>query len=430
MGGRITHVKSGGLAERLGVRPGDVLVSINSTVVRDVLDVMYSCADAGAIEMELVRGGQRVCVRGTGDGDLGLEFEALTFDGMRRCRNRCRFCFVDQLPQGMRSTLYVKDDDYRYSVLCGNFVTLTNLSDDDWERLREQRLGPLRVSVHTTDLGLRRWMLGNPQAPDVLEQLGRLGELRIPVHCQIVLVPGVNDGRHLERTILDLAALHPTVQSMAVVPVGHTRHGAFGVSEQPEFTVAECRALVDRAGWWQREFRAKLGCGLVYLADEFYLRAERRVPSARSYDGFPQYENGVGMVRALLDDWRRVRSRVGHKAASGSRRATVGCGTAIASVLGEIVSELAEIGGPKVDLVPVENAFFGPTVTVSGLLTGGDVVRALEGQDLGDVVVLPRAMLDRPGELTLDDESPASLEARLKRPVRFAATISELLRLM
>lgn len=429
MGGRIARVEPGGLGEQMGLRPGDMIVSINGATVRDVLDVIYGCADERGVDIELERDGRRISVRGACDGDLGVEFEALTFDGIRRCVNRCPFCFVDQLPKGMRRALYVKDDDYRYSVLCGNFVTLTNLSDDDWVRLREQRLGPLRVSVHTTDLNLRRWMLGNPKAPDVVEQLTRLGQLHIPVHCQVVLVPGVNDGRYLERTIADLAALHLTVQSVAIVPVGRTKHAAGSGVELREFTTAECRALIERVDWWQREFRGKAGHGLVYLADDFYLRAERRVPSARSYDGFPQYENGVGMVRVLLDDWRRARSSL-RRQVVGSRRATVACGTAIASVLSEITAELAEAGGPTINLMPIENSFFGPTVTVSGLLTGGDVVRALEGRDLGETVILPRAMLDSQGELTLDDESPGSLEAMLNRPVRFAATISDLLQLL
>lgn len=418
------------MAERLGIKPGDRILAVNGTAVRDVLDVMYQCADEGAVRIEVERDSRRFSLEGEGDGDLGLEFEELTFDGMKRCRNRCVFCFVDQLPRGLRKSLYVKDDDYRYSVLCGNFVTLTNLTEDDWERLESQRLGPLRVSVHTTDNDLRRTLLGNQNAPDILEQLERLARLHITVHCQVVLVPGRNDGAHLEKTVGDLAGLYPTVESVAIVPVGHTRYARQTV-ESPGFTVAECAALVEKALAWQREYRRKYGVGLIYLADELYLRAGRPVPSAASYDGFPQYENGIGLVRVLLDDWRRERRRIARIGKwRRSQRVTAVCGTAIAALLGEILTDLAEAGGPRVDLVPVENSLFGATVTVSGLLGGADVVDALRRVDPGDLVVLPRAMLDSEGALTLDGESPGSLEEKLKRPVRFAGTISEMMRLL
>lgn len=428
-GGRVVRVEAGGLAERLGILPGDRILAVNGATVRDVLDVMYQCADEGAVRIEVERDGRLFSLEGEGDDELGLEFEEMTFDGIRRCRNRCLFCFVDQLPRGLRTSLYVKDDDYRYSVLCGNFVTLTNLTEDDWERLESQRLSPFRVSVHATDNDLRRTLLGNPEAPDVVEQLKRLARLRIAVHCQVVLVPGRNDGAYLERTVGDLAALHPTVESIAIVPVGRTRYADPALSRG--FTIPECVALVERARVWQREYRKKYGVGLVYLADELYLRADCPLPSAASYDGFPQYENGIGLVRVLLDDWRRERQRIAKAGKrGGSNRLTAVCGTAIAPLLGEILAELGEVGGPQVHLVPVENSFFGPTVTVSGLLTGADVLDALRGVDPGDLVVLPRAMLDSEGVFTLDGESPGSLEEKLRRPVMFAGTVSEIMRLL
>lgn len=441
-GGRVAEVKMGGLAERLGIKAGDIVVGVNGMPVRDVLDVMYHCASDGVEGIEIERDGRRFTLHEALDAELdeeiddelGLEFENWTFDGIKRCHNRCLFCFVDQLPSGMRQSLYVKDDDYRYSVLCGNFVTLTNLTGDDWARLEEQRPGPLRVSVHSTDRELRRLLLGNPKAPDIIEQLKRLGRLRIAVHAQVVLVPGTNDGQHLEKTVEDLATLYPTVRSVAVVPVGRTGHASPHAATLREFTREESCALVDRVAVWQRGFRKKLGFGLVYLADELYLRAGRRVPSARSYDGFPQYENGVGMVRSLLDDWARVRRKLmsdrgKSDTEGGQRQATIVCGTAIASVMGEIVDGLAEVSGLRARLLPIENAFFGSTVTVSGLLTGGDVLKALRGRDLGDVVILPRAMLDSKGELTLDDESPESLGRKLGMPVEFAGTVSDMVRL-
>ncbi|HIC94366.1 MAG TPA: DUF512 domain-containing protein, partial [Anaerolineae bacterium] len=225
MGGIIAAVRAGSVAEELGLRPGDELLSINGHPLRDIIDYRFYGAEE---ELELVirRDGQRlVCLveRGYGE-ELGIEFVEPTFDGVRHCNNRCPFCFVDQLPRGMRRSLYIKDDDYRLSFLFGNFVTLTNLTEADWQRLAEQRLSPLYVSVHATDLALRRRLLGNPSAPDILQQIGRLGELGIQVHAQIVLIPGLNDGEPLARTVADLAALHPTVQSIAVIPVGLTKH--------------------------------------------------------------------------------------------------------------------------------------------------------------------------------------------------------------
>jgi putative radical SAM enzyme (TIGR03279 family) len=348
------------------------------------------------------------------DQELGIEFAEPTFDGLRRCNNRCEFCFLNGMPPGMRRSLYVKDDDYRYSFLFGNYITLTNLADDDWDRLAEQRLSPLYVSVHATDLTLRRRILGNPAAPDVVEQLERLGRLGIQVHAQIVLIPNLNDSRRLARTVADLAALHPTVQSIAVVPLGLTKYhrGPFRVY-RPE----EAGPILIQISAWQQEHRRQRGLNLVYASDEWYLLAGQEVPPAEEYDGFPQLENGVGLARMLLDEDLRVsgfRFRVG--------KVTLVCGTLIAPLL---ESRAAELSGVEIEVMPVENRFFGPTVTVSGLLTGRDVVEALRDRNLGDAVFLPRAMFDASGELTLDDVSPAAIGGALGVRVEVAGTMGE-----
>jgi putative radical SAM enzyme (TIGR03279 family) len=314
----------------------------------------------------------------------------------------------------MRRSLYIKDDDYRYSFLFGNFLTLTNLTEDDWDRLAEQRLSPLYVSVHATNLAVRRRILGSPTAPDVTEQLRRLGSLGIQVHAQIVLIPGLNDGPPLARTVAALAALYPTVQSIAVVPLGLTRYhrGPFRVYE-PE----EARPIIVQISAWQREYRRQHGLSLVYASDEWYLLAGLEVPPAEEYDGFPQLENGVGLTRVLLDEELRVsgfKFRVG--------KITLVCGTLIAPVLER---KAAELSGVAVEVVPVEDRFFGPTVTVSGLLTGQDVIEGLRERDLGDVVFLPRAMFDASGELTLDDMSPAVIGEALKVRVEVAGTMGD-----
>jgi putative radical SAM enzyme (TIGR03279 family) len=414
----IAQVRSDSIAAELGLRPGDALLSINGHVLRDVIDYRFYGAEE---ELELVveRGGERIVhqVERGYDQQLGIEFAEPTFDGLRRCNNRCEFCFFKGMPPGMRRSLYIKDDDYRYSFLFGNFITLTNLTEDDWERLAEQRLSPLYVSVHATDVALRRRLLGNPAAPDVTEQLRRLGSLGIQAHTQVVLIPGLNDGQNLARSVADLAALHPTVQSIAVVPLGLTRYHPcpFRVY-RPE----EARHFIAQIAAWQREYRRQHGLNLIYASDEWYLLAGREVPPAEEYDGFPQLENGVGLTRVFLDEEFRVegfRFRVG--------KVTLVCGALIAPLLEDGAAKLAERMGLVIEVVPVVNDFFGPTVTVSGLLTGRDVIEALQGYDLGDVVFLPRAMFDAAGELTLDDMSPAAIGERLGVRVEVAGTMAE-----
>ena len=419
-GGVIAEVHPGSIAAELGLRPGDALLAINGHVLRDVIDYRFYGAEE---ELELVveRGGEQIVYRVERgyDQELGLEFAEPTNDGLRRCNNRCEFCFLKGLPPGMRHSLYVKDDDYRYSFLFGNFITLTNLAEDDWDRLAEQRLSPLYVSVHATDLALRRRILGNPAAPDVVEQLKRLGSLGIQVHAQIVLIPDLNDGPHLARSVADLAVLHPTVQSIAVVPLGLTRH-----HRAPFRTYApdEAKPILAQISAWQREYRRQHGLSLVYASDEWYLLAGLEVPLSEEYDGFPQLENGVGLTRVFLDEGFRVS---GCKFQVG--KVTLVCGTLIAPVLERKAAELSPVA---VEVMPVENHFFGPTVTVSGLLTGRDVVEALRGCDLGDVVFLPRAMFDASGELTLDDVSPAAIGEKLGVRIEVAGTMGEVVGLL
>jgi putative radical SAM enzyme (TIGR03279 family) len=445
-GGVIAEVHPGSIAAELGLRPGDVLFSINGHVLRDVIDYRFYGAEE-ELEMVVERGRERTVyeVERDYDQELGIEFAEPTFDGLRLCNNRCQFCFFEGLPPGMRRSLYIKDDDYRYSFLFGNYITLTNLTEGDWERLAEQRLSPLYVSVHATDLALRRRLLGNRTVPDVIEQLKRLGSMGIQVHAQIVLILGLNDGLHLARTVADLAALYPTVQSIAVVPLGLTKYHRCPFRL---YTPEEAGPIVTQISAWQLEFRRQHGLNLVYASDEWYLLAGLQVPPAKEYDGFPQLENGVGLMRVFLDEGFQVTGRrsqvtgrrsqvTGYRSQVTGRRSqvtgyrsqvgkvTLVCGTLIAPVLELKAVELSEMVGVAVEAVPVENGFFGPTVTVSGLLTGRDVIEALRGCDLGDVVFLPRAMFDASGELTLDDMSAAAIGERLGVRVEVAGTMEE-----
>lgn len=448
-------MRPGSIADEAGLRTGDRVVSIGGRTLSDAVDFQFFAADE-LVELEVVRDGEATIfeIEKDADEDLGVGFQDAAFDGVRQCNNSCFFCFLKGNPKGMRKTLYVKDDDYRLSFFHGNFVTLTNLTEADWERLAEQRLSPLNVSVHATDVDLRRYLLGNKTAPDIVAQLRRLGSMGITANTQVVLCPGVNDGAALDRTIADLAALHPTVQSISVVPVGATEtaeeriaRGAHA-AEVEGITAEYASGVIAQAAAYQRRFRREAGRTLLYLADELYLAAGIETPAAARYDGFPQYENGIGMVRSLLEDWRRARRgksglRLGsHGLARESannrrprrtgvrpRRLTVVCGTLIAPVLERLADELAAETGVGVGVRAIRNDFFGPRVNVSGLLVARDIESQLRGADPGDIVVLPRYALDYTGMRFLDDVTPGALQSRLGARIAFASTMREVLQI-
>jgi len=439
-GGVIDAVRRGSLADEMGLRPGDRVVAIDERALQDAVDFQFYAAEE-RIALAVVRGEQPLVfeVEKHPDEDLGIEFQDAAFDGVRICNNACFFCFLKGNPKGMRKTLYVKDDDYRLSFFHGNFVTLTNLTEADWARLEEQRLSPLNVSVHATEPGLRRYMLGNRAAPDIIEQLRRLGELGIEANTQVVLCAGVNDGAALDRTIAELAALCPTVRTISVVPVGATmfaeeRIGRGAHADEVEGCTPEhARAVAAQVAPHQRRFRRELGRTLVYLADEYYLIAGEGPPPASHYDGFAQFENGIGMARSLIDGWQRLRRSQARATASSAgdvRRMTWVCGTLIAPTLAGIAREFGAMTEVDVRVLPLTNAFFGPRVNVSGLLVGQDIERQLRGADLGDLLVLPRYALDYTGAHFLDDGTPEGLQRALGVPVTFASTPREVLQFL
>ncbi len=432
-GGIVSAVAAGSLADEAGIVPGDAIVEIDGRLLRDAIDYQFHAAEP-EITLRVRKADSSddlIIFEKEADEDLGLAFERATWDGVRVCNNTCFFCFLKGLPKGLRTPLYLKDDDYRLSFLHGNFVTLTNLSDEDWARIEEQRLSPLNVSVHATDVELRRKLLGNERAPDVVAQLRRLADLGLIAHTQIVLTPGVNDGEALERSLSDLTALYPTVQTISVVPVGASPRLETWSRERdgiellpPERGFA--RALVATVRRFQRACEEEYGHSVVQCADEYYLAAGGRVPSARIYDGFPQYENGIGMVRMLLDDWRRLRRRLRAKPAPelAGKRVAIACGTLIAPVLEGLAQEVAAETGAVVSVQPVRNTLFGERVNVSGLLSGADFVRTLEDVE-ADLVLLPRTSLDYFGERFLDSMTVAEVEAGIGTPIAFATMLSE-----
>jgi putative radical SAM enzyme (TIGR03279 family) len=441
-GGLIDAVEPDSLAVAAGLRPGMRVLAADGRPLRDVIDYQFYTAEPSVTLTVQHEDGVEHAYHFDKhpDDDLGLAFADATWDGVRICANTCFFCFLKGLPKGLRRTLYIKDDDYRLSFLHGNFVTLTNLTEADWQRLAEQRLSPLNVSVHATDLDLRRRMLGYDEAPDIIAQLRRLGDLGIRAHTQIVLCPGVNDGAALEQSARELAALYPVVQTVSVVPVGATeqfeqRMGAVGKTEGVQACSPEyARDLIRLARPLQRAFRQDHGATVLYLADEYYLIAAqqrgalnlaRLVPGAAAYDGFPQYENGIGMTRTLLDDWRRTRAYLRiHRPALPDVRLAVGCGTLITPVLADLFREFSAETGIAAAVRPVRNEHFGARINVSGLLTGGDYLSALRDAP-GDVVVLPRPSLDYFGRRFLDSMTAAELAGALGRPVLYAADLSD-----
>jgi len=431
-GGIVSAVLPDGLGAALGLCPGDVLLEINGHRLRDVLDVQFYAADED-LEFLFERDGRhlRMQVEREYGVSLGIDFTSPTFDRMRSCGNHCEFCFVAQMPRGLRRSLYVRDDDYRYSVLYGSFITLTNLVEEDWARLEEQRLSPLYVSVHATDPALRQRLLGRTDIPDILPQIDRLAELGIEVHTQVVLTPGINDGEHLNETIRDLAARHPAVSSIGVVPVGLTRYHRGACRS---YTPSEACDIVERISPWQARFRREHGISLVYLADEWYLLAGTDLPPDDEYDEYPQIENGIGLVRQFVDDCRELEQDLQPGDAASSARCTLACGTLIAPLMAQLVEGMVRACGAQIEVVPVENRLFGPSVTVSGLLSGEDIIHALADRDLGDLVLLPRAMFAEytPGQEdgtesphTLDDLTADDISARLGCPVAMAGWMSE-----
>jgi putative radical SAM enzyme (TIGR03279 family) len=424
--GRIIGVIPGSAAAKLGVKPGDELLSINGENCEDVIDVQYYSANEW-LTLKLRRDEQEITLEGKRKYTqaLGLEFEHPTFDiDIRRCNNLCEFCFVLQMAPKMRRTLYIKDDDYRYSFLFGHFVTLTNLSDHDWDRIIEQHLSPLYVSVHATDLEIRRKCLRNATAPDIMEQLRALADHNFEVHTQLVVTPGLNDGEQMEKSIRDLATLWPTVRSVSVVPVGLTKQHKYGLRTVNQ---AEAAAVLDMCDRWHAELRPRLNVGFVYPTDEWFLVAGRLLPPLDWYDGLALHENGLGMVRSFQDEWHDVRAKEVKTIQPRVKRVTLATATLFAPVLAQAAAELSTDSGLQVNVQAIENTRLGAGITVAGLLMGEDVIAQLKDQDLGDLVVLPRIMFDHPNGISLDDISPRAIAEALNRPVALADQMGDVI---
>ncbi len=430
-GGQITGITPGSVADEIGLQAGDELLAINDNQVEDIIDVQFYGAEE-TLELLIRRDGDYLLFEAERDynQELGIAFAHPTFDtDIRRCANLCEFCFVLQMAPQFRRTLYIKDDDYRYSFLFGHFVTLTNLSDHDWQRIAMMKLSPLYISVHVTDWALRRKFLRNANAPDIMEQLRWLAEQSIKIHTQLVIVPGFNDGRFLQQSIVELAELWPAVQSISVVPVGLTKHHKYGMRPH---TPEEAAAVLDFVEPLQPAHLKQFGVRFVYPTDEWYMVAGREVPLRDAYDGQQLHENGLGLVRRFLDEWEDEKVEIQNEKSKRKQSSiinhqsiTLVTGTMFAPVLREKAAEFAQLAGVETAVLPIINERLGATISAAGLLMGADILAQLNANGFSDLIILPRVTFDHPDLVSLDDLAPQDIANQLDRPVALADTLGD-----
>ncbi len=416
----IQQVHPGGPADLAGVQAGETLVAINGNTIMDVLDFRFYETDSRlTLTISNAEGKERqVHIRKGQYESLGLEFETYLMDRQHSCRNKCVFCFIDQLPKGMRESLYFKDDDSRLSFLFGNYITLTNLSEHEISRIIKMHISPINVSVHTTNPELRCKMMGNRFAGDSLRHLMRFAEAGVHLNAQLVLCPGINDGPELERTLNDLFALGENLQSIACVPVGLTRYRDSLYPLQP-YTRETAEQTLQQIEAFGETFLRERGSRVVYASDEFYLMAGRPIPQPEFYEDFAQLENGVGLLSSLREEFQFALEDAEEEGfPQKERKVTMVTGEGAYPFLNRMLDELrGKCDTIECNLVPVRNDFFGGGVNVAGLLTGQDVLAQLKGRDLGEELLIPSVMLRQQGDVFLDDLSPADLEKAFGVPV-------------
>jgi putative radical SAM enzyme (TIGR03279 family) len=413
----ITSIQKNSIAEELGIEPGDFLLSVNEQIIHDVFDYKFYCADTNiTLEIEKKNGESwQFDIEKDEAEDLGIEFATSLLDEEKSCRNKCIFCFIDQLPEGMRDTLYFKDDDARLSFLYGNYITMTNLSDDEINRIIRYRMSPVNISVHTTNPELRVKMLRNRFAGDILEKIRRFTSNGITVNCQIVLCPGINDGEELDRTIRELTSLAPELHSISVVPVGLTRFRE-DLTQLTPFNKKSALKIIDQVEKWQKKLLEEYKSRIVYIADELYILAEKPLPDYEAYEDFPQIENGVGMVSSFSYEVKEALKELEESQLSVEREITVSIATGVSAFghFKKITSYIEErVKGLKINVYAVENTFFGPGVTVTGLLTSCDLIRELIDKDLGEKLLLCKNMFRAGTNVMLDDVTADELAEKL-----------------
>ncbi len=425
-GHKIIEVQQGSIAEELQLAEGDTLMEINGTPIIDVIDYIEWMESEELLLLVLKADGEEeweIELEKEAGEDLGLKFEHDLMDHQRVCRNKCVFCFVDQLPEGMRDSLYYKDDDWRLSFLVGNYITLTNLSDCDVSRIIDKHISPLYVSVHTTNPELRKRMLNNRFAGDVLKYLKDMADGGIQLHTQIVLCPEWNDGVELDRTLEDLWKLRHSIQSVAVVPVGLTGHRE-NLDIVQAFTSAQAAEVVDQIEKWQGYFRSEIGTGYVYASDEFYVKSGKPFPSYDSYDDMHQIENGIGLTVQFMTEFddafiEAIKNSECKEIADSrvSTRQTVVTGKSAFTILSEMADRVNQQFNMDIQVVAVENRVFGSSVTVAGLVTGSDIIKDIQGKKLGKRILIPETMLRKGEDVFLDDITVSQVMEEAEVPV-------------
>ncbi|MFQ4144706.1 TIGR03279 family radical SAM protein [Chlorogloeopsis sp. ULAP02] len=429
----ITKVLPDSIAAEIGFETGDAIVSINGTPPRDLIDYQFLCADE-VLELEVLDAAGKIHnieIEKDYDEDLGLEFETALFDNLIQCNNRCPFCFIDQQPPGKRSSLYLKDDDYRLSFLYGSYLTLTNLTEREWQRIEAMRLSPLYVSVHATEPEVRIKLLKNPRAGQILQQIKWFQKRRLQIHAQVVVCPGINDGVHLEQTLRELALFHtgdvPAVASVAVVPVGLTRFRP----EQDELTpVTKEKAVevIEQVRSLQQEFRQKFDSTFAWLADEWFLIAGKDLPSESEYEDYPQIDNGVGSIRLFLKKFAQTADKLLPPKVKPQRRLHWVVGNAVEKAFQPILQCLNSTEGLEVKMHALNSDYWGQNITVTGLLTGHDLILNLQKQDLGAGILLPTVMLKHGDSVFLDDINIEEVARQLKTKIFPVAGVEELIK--
>lgn len=387
-----------------GIKAGDNIISINRHPVKDALDLMFY-GDEEFIKLIIERDGRKLSFN-IHKNALPLGIEVAPFR-IKRCVNKCLFCFVEQLPKGLRKSLYVKDEDYRASFLYGNYITLTNLTQKDYERIKKLRLSPLYISVHATDPEIRNALLGNYEAPPIMLELKKLAKIKIRMHTQIVLCPGINDGKILEKTIIELHKLYPYVSSIAIVPVGLTKYHKNGLTPVTKNKAEEVIKIIEM---FQKRFRKKHGVSFVYLADEFYIKAEKPFPPLTIYDDLPQIENGVGMVPLFINKIMKLKI----PSAKFKKRFVTFTGTSFYPYLTQFIEKLRKKNIP-IDVYPIKNNLFGETVSVTGLLNGEDIIKGLASYvEPGDLVLVPDVTMKDSEDMFIDNLKMSDIEKILQ----------------
>ncbi|MBM7614566.1 putative radical SAM enzyme (TIGR03279 family) [Alkaliphilus hydrothermalis] len=417
----ISAVETDSIAEEVGIEVGDKLISINGQPIEDIIEYKFYLADEYLeIVIEKPDGEEWLIeVDKEYDEDLGIDFDNPILSHMKSCSNKCIFCFIDQLPMNMRESLYFKDDDSRLSFLHGNYITLTNMKEEDIKKIIQYRISPINISVHTTNGELRKKMLNNRFAGNIMETLERLAENHISMNCQIVLCPGFNDGEELDKTLEDLGKLSDAVDSVAVVPVGLTRYREELVEINP-FTKETANETIQQIEKWQQYFKPKIHRNFVYASDEFYITAQKEFPDYEEYDGFPQLENGVGMMVDFAESFHGAVADLSDDLKI-DQTVTVVTSTLAEDYMNELGKALMEkVEGLKVNVICVKNDFFGGHVSVSGLLTGGDILKSIQGKDLGVKIIVGENMLKSGEPVFLDDVTIDELQEKTGVPVKIS----------